>query len=108
MSQRNHEPIVSQTPAQKRTSSTHAQSILDSLQLTIAVLDAQGTITAVNEAWRQMAEQSCPADRRTRTGVGVNYLQVCQHAQGNAAEGAQDAFVGIQAVLEGTQPTFTL
>jgi signal transduction histidine kinase len=84
------------------------QDILDALHETIAVLDPDGTICAVNEAWRQMAQQSCPPECLERTGVGMNYLQVCWDAQGSSSERATEAGNGIQAVLAGTRSSFTL
>lgn len=85
-----------------------AQVILDSFHDTIAILDSDGNIMAVNKAWERFAQESCPPDCLERTGVGMNYLQVCKDAQGISAEQAPDAFVGIEAVLQGAQPFFTL
>src|SRR5690242_17431086 len=85
-----------------------AQTIVDSLQDTIAVLDSDGTILAVNQAWRHFAQEGCPPDRRKRTGVGVNYLQVCREAKGADMEIAAEASRGIEAVLQGTLSSFTL
>ena len=101
--------LCEQREEEKRSASlAPAQAILDALNDTIAVLDPDGTIAAVNEAWRRMARESCPADRLARTGVGMNYLQVCWDAQGFCHEQAQEAGRGIQAVLAGTQSFFTL
>src|SRR5579871_156629 len=55
-----------------------------------------------------MARESCPLDRLERTGIGMSYLQVCRDAQGESHEGAKEAERGIQAVLDRTQPSFTL
>ncbi len=82
--------------------------ILDSLNDTVAVLDPDGNILVVNEAWRRMACESCPPDRLERTGIGMNYLQVCRDSQGISAELAAEAAIGIEAVLQGTQSSFTL
>ena len=84
------------------------QDILDALHDSIAVLDPDGTISVVNEAWRRMARQSCPPEHLGRTGVGMNYLQVCRDAHGTSAELAKEAEAGIAAVLAGTQSSFTL
>lgn len=85
-----------------------AQALIDSLQSAVAILDSEGTITAVNEAWRQFAREACPPDRQARTGIGMNYLQVCKDAYGKSAELAVEASRGIEAILRGTQAFFTL
>ena len=85
-----------------------AQSILDALDISVAILDAKGTIRLVNERWRQSAQASCSPEQLERTGRGVNYLEVCRKAQGTGDEEARAAVVGIEAVLQGTQPSFTL
>jgi signal transduction histidine kinase len=89
-------------------STVAAQAIVDSLHNTIAVLDHDGNIIVVNEAWRRFAQKACPPDRLERTGIGMNYLQVCRDAQGISAELAVEASKGIEAVLQGTQSSFTL
>lgn len=93
----------------KHTNELFAQAILDSLDVRIAVLDSTGTICAINDAWKREAQEACTsADQLERTGLGMNYLEVCQQAQGVIADEAPEAFEGIQAVLRGTQPSFAL
>ncbi|WP_333876137.1 PAS domain-containing sensor histidine kinase [Methylobacter sp.] len=88
-----------------RDSDDFNASILDSLTSNIAVLDAQGTIVAVNKAWRRFAEENGNQDIL----VGINYLDVCQNAfdqpYGDEANTAQ---AGIAAVLSGELETFHL
>ena len=52
------------------------QAALDALSAHIAVLDADGTIRAVNAAWRRFADAN--GFRGARFGVGSNYLDVCE------------------------------
>src|SRR5215203_5175161 len=54
------------------------RSTLDALSAHVAVLDGQGTIVAVNEAWRSfgLATGYAAADH----GVGMNYLAVCERS----------------------------
>ncbi|GHO61722.1 hypothetical protein KSC_006140 [Ktedonobacter sp. SOSP1-52] len=85
-----------------------AQAILDSVTVMMAVLDTNGRVHIVNEAWRRQARESCSPDQLTRAGIGMNYLDVCKHAQGASAEEAPEAFAGIEAVLGGRQSSFTL
>jgi PAS domain S-box-containing protein len=81
-----------------RQSAAINQTVLDSLTAHIAVLDADGVIIAVNQAWERFARANGDVDG-THTGVGINYLQVCQRAADlNSAE-AQPVAHGIAAVL---------
>ncbi len=92
----------------KPANDSFSQAILDSLNVIMAVLEPDGRIFAVNEAWKRMARESCPPDRLERTGIGTNYLQVCKEAQGTSATLAPEALAGIEAVLRGAQSSFTL
>ncbi len=93
-----------------RGSEDFKRAILDSVTAQIAVLDPDGVIVAVNEPWRRFALENGaePGKPATNTGVGVNYLTICQASTGYASEGAMDAADGIRAVLEGRQPSFSL
>jgi PAS domain S-box-containing protein len=80
------------------------QAVLDSLTAHIAVLDRDGRIVAVNNAWRRFAEENDGADGRV--GVGVDYLQVCAQATGGDEAGQVQA--GVEAVLRGSLPHFEI
>lgn len=87
-------------------SEAFSREILNALPAEIAVIDSDGFITAVNEAWLRFAQEhgnyaAAPA------GVGSNYLGVLRAARGAFASGAQQALVGIEAVLSGRQGLFT-
>lgn len=79
--------------------------ILSSLNAHIAVLDKAGTIIAVNEAWNRFARENSDT-ALARTGVGMNYLEVCLRGKGVQKSDAQKALKGIQSVLDGTLPGF--
>lgn len=85
-----------------------AQAILDSVTVMMAVLDADGNVHVVNEAWRRQARESCSPEQLARTGIGMNYLEVCRQAQGTSAEEAPEAFAGIESILGGRRSSFTL
>jgi PAS domain S-box-containing protein len=73
----------------------------------IAALDRRGVIVAVNDAWRRFArENGAPA--LAETSVGMDYLATCRSATGPFSAGAREAMQGIQSVLEGERPLFTL
>ncbi|MCE7985857.1 MAG: PAS domain S-box protein [Caldilinea sp. CFX5] len=94
------------TAATTASASALSYAVINALLEAIAVLDQTGTIVAVNQAWEALGEANGanPAD----TGIGVNYLAVCRRVQGPEAALAQAALAGIQAVIEGAQPNFTL
>jgi PAS domain S-box-containing protein len=86
------------------------EAILNCIPSTIAVLDRNGVIIAVNRPWRQFAlengiEHGKPA---AHTGVGTNYLEVCHELPDIAPNGVREAHDGIQAVLDGSLPSFSL
>ena len=93
---------------QLHDSVTFANSILNSLSWHIAVLDSEGMIIAVNNAWRQFgADNDLP--ETSRDMLGTNYLTVCQKAldQPNGDE-VNTVLNGIQSVLAGTRDSFNL
>lgn len=78
-------------------------SILHVLPANIAVLAADGTILAVNEAWERFgAANGFTAEAH---GVGVNYLHVCDKA-GNHLD-ARRVAEGIRHILDGTIREFS-
>lgn len=82
-------------------------NVLNALSAHIAVLDHQGVIVAVNEAWRRFArENGGDADR---SYLGENYLAACQQS-GSAAPNEINVGVlrGIRSVLRGEQSSFSL
>jgi diguanylate cyclase (GGDEF)-like protein/PAS domain S-box-containing protein len=79
-----------------------ACAIIDGMAEQMAVLAADGTIVAVNQAWRDFAAtHRKPGTAPLQTDVGVDYLAVCRSG------GADAAAAGIAAVLAGG-PIFAL
>ncbi len=81
-------------------------AILNALPAHIALLDNQGVIISVNEAWRVFAGSN--GLQSPCRGVGCNYLDVCDAAQGDGALEAHQAAEGIRLVLSGALPTFSI
>lgn len=75
-------------------------SILNSLTSHIAVLDAQGVIVTVNDAWRQFAKENGLLESG-QAMLGSNYLDAC-----NNGDEANAAKAGIAAVLKGESEIF--
>src|SRR5262245_18041883 len=89
-----------------RESQALNQAVLDSLAANIAVLDRDGNIIAVNEDWRLFARENGGA--AIADSVGINYLDVCRRAR-ELGDGQIEATLdGIQAVLDGARPNFTV
>jgi PAS domain S-box-containing protein len=76
------------------------RSILSSIRDGIAILDREGVIIAINEAWERNARGSDRPAALSRGTVGTRYLQVCREA------GAPDVAEGVESVLEGTRDLF--
>ena len=83
------------------------RAAFDALAAQAAVLDAQGTIVAVNAAWEQFG-RAHDAPPSVSTGLGLNYLEVCRRAAAAGVPEAQDALTGLQAVLQARQACFTM
>ncbi|MBF0289958.1 MAG: PAS domain S-box protein [SAR324 cluster bacterium] len=73
------------------------QATLNALSSNIAILDHQGKIIAVNKAWNQFAEWNGYAGENY--GLGANYLQICQGAEGENAEEASEVETAILQVM---------
>lgn len=82
-----------------------ARGVLDSLGSHIAVLDRDGVIVAVNDAWDRFARAHNGTARTC--GVGASYLDVCRRAAGPYSEEAPAVERGIRDVLDG-RPSFAL
>lgn len=86
---------------------SRSQSILSSIPSPIAVLDSDGVVLQVNESWARYAREN-NGSRFLADGVGTNYLEICENAEGLYAEEAPDAAIGIRSVLSGTKDIFSL
>jgi signal transduction histidine kinase len=84
---------------------TFAYHALDALPSHIAILDREGNIVAVNEAWRTFASRN---GARTNVSEGVNYLEICDQAHGRDADYAHQFAAGLRAVIQGQQETYSL
>ncbi|WP_304522412.1 EAL domain-containing protein [Actinotalea sp. Marseille-Q4924] len=84
------------------------RAVINSLPAQLAVLDGDGTIVSVNDAWRRFADRGgcgcCSED--------VNFFEVCDRAMSSgdprAAADAALAAEGVRQVLEGAIPEFTM
>ena len=88
------------------TSERFIRSTLDSLLEHVCVIDSTGVVLSVNRAWRAFSQAQ--GGSAVRTLEGSNYLQACAGAHGEQAAGARVMAEGIQRVILGEQPTFTI
>ena len=95
--------------AAKRESDELNRGVLDSVVAHIAVLDREGKIIAVNEAWRQFAHENTDGRQEllARTEVGIHYLEACRTQVAEGSSGASEVLAGLQAVLGKETETFT-
>jgi len=101
---------TSQISAAPRDAEPFDSAVLDAVNAQVAVLDANGTIVAVNRPWRTFAleNSATPGHPAPRTDVGTNYLEICRGAQGPGADGARAVHDGIRAVLDGSAERFSV
>lgn len=80
--------------------------VINSLTEHIAVIDSQGTLIEVNDAWQNFAKHNCTAPAQ-ETGVGANYLTICDQSgqQGGDAQ-ALEVAAGLRSLLNGTLAEF--
>jgi PAS domain S-box-containing protein len=83
------------------------QLTLDALGSHMAVLDQEGTIRQVNEAWMRFArENETSSDRRV--SPGANYLDACRAGSRQGSSDAGAALTGILSVLDGSRDVFEM
>ena len=83
------------------------QSFLAVLPAHIGIIDGSGTILVmVNEAWRNFAGSNGATEQST--AKGVNYLAVCDAAEGDRSEEAAAFAAGIRSVLSGRRQEYAM
>ncbi len=78
-------------------------AILNALPTHIALLDAEGRIVSLNDAWLRATAQSVLSG--AKYPIGSRYIEACEGMQGRGSVAAHRAAAGIRAVLGGA-PTF--
>ena len=100
--------ILSQVLARKQAEAEIEESralqgaMLSSLPSRIAVLDGDGRIRAVNQAWVHEAEETDTGLWR-RAVVGRIYPDVCRDAVEAGEDGAAEVLAAVQAGLDGAE-----
>lgn len=81
------------------------REVVDTLEGHVALLDVEGNVVAVNEAWRHFAQQNGGYESGY---VGTNYVEVCHQAAVTGDDDAHLTLVGVQDVLEKRRVKFQL
>lgn len=79
-----------------------AAATLETLPVTVAVIDGDGEILLTNRAWREFGSDDQPDDH-----VGVNYVATAAMFEDDD-EYARQAVEGLESVLAGEQETFVM
>ena len=90
-----------------RKNDAMSRAVLDSLSAHIAVVDAQGIIVRVNDAWRRFGSNN-GGQPSTQSPIGVNYFDVCGPREGDADPTAVQTAQGLRSVLSGEVSGFEL
>ncbi len=91
--------------AQAHLSAAQLRTLLDTLPNNIALLDSQGEILLVNEAWRDFAVENGMSREDSETG---NYLKVCEQAASQGDGVALETLNGLRKVLSGETQNFEM
>ncbi len=88
-----------------RQSESLNNSIMNSLGNSVVVIDRNGRIVAVSAKWAESASNNSD-NSLAAIGVGLNYLDFWRENMNARGPERQQAFAGIQSVLEGSQHIF--
>jgi len=91
--------------AQRRLAEMNS-AILSSLPAHVALLDGDGRIVSVNEAWRLGGTPHGLDDPDCQ--IGESYFDACKRAKGDHAADAAQVIEGLRAVLTGHRDAFAL
>ena len=103
-----HTDITRRKIAEKalQASESFTRAVLDSLSSHVCVLDEKGNILRTNDAWREFAQEHV-GGVFTLGKVGDNFLACCRHLIAGDASTSQAILNGVEAVLKGSQPSFS-
>ncbi|MGE5153754.1 MAG: sensor histidine kinase [Bdellovibrio bacteriovorus] len=96
-----------QGQAEEGEAGRFSQAVLDALPAQVAVLDRQGVIIAVNQAWCRFAAEN-GASAELRAGLGLDYLAACRNATPEAVDQARAVADGVTAVLAREVESFAM
>ncbi len=89
-----------------KESEQFAKATINGLSANIAIINQDGEIIAVNEAWRKFANDNQPI--QSNVNEGANYLAVCDNVIGVDREIASQVAKNIRNILDGKSEKFEL
>jgi DNA-binding CsgD family transcriptional regulator len=81
-------------------------TVLNALTVHVALLDAEGRIIGTNLEWREFGEAN--SIEAAPEAIGMNYLAVCDTAEGEGSEEATDVARGIRSVISGEAEEYSI
>lgn len=90
----------------RQSDAARQAAILNALPARISLLDTQGRIVSVNEAWRRFA--GVDAMQGPRDGIGLSYFDICANASERGSPEARQIAGGVRSVLDGNVPSFSM
>ncbi|MEO6188000.1 MAG: PAS domain-containing sensor histidine kinase [Ginsengibacter sp.] len=100
--------IKARNSAESAGASPLSHAILDSLPARIAVLNADGIIQTVNEAWVAFENENSLTVLSKTDYNNTNYIELLKRSEGYILEESSEAIVGILAVLKGDISSFAM
>jgi two-component sensor histidine kinase len=91
----------------RKISEAFSSGVLDSLTAHIAVINKDGIVVAINDAWRRFALEN---DAHSKNGyIGMNYFAICEAAIRNGEEKAAEAAINkIKDAIKGKKDTLSI
>ena len=83
-----------------------AESTLEAVPASVAVLDANGIIVSINRSWDEFAQANGALPGTN--GVGINYLALCTAAAAAGVAEAAQLAQGIREVMSGVTGQFSM
>jgi signal transduction histidine kinase len=81
------------------------EALLAALPAHVALLDRNGIIVAVNQAWEQFAREQAPT-LPVHESIGSHYAAVVRRAFGRFSSRTEELEAGLRSVLGGTDPLY--
>ena len=100
------EAALRESEARARNAAKRQNAILNALPAHIALIDPEGVILSINEAWRRFATANFL--QSADCCVGRNYLSVCEKATGECSNEAHEVVLGLREVLAGRKQEFAI
>ncbi len=94
-------------PLQSPPLDTYSETVLNSLSAHIAIIDHRGIIRQTNTAWQLFAGENHAGGTRPDM-LNVNYLEICDQAQGGSGGDARRVARGIRSVIRGEVGEFVM